>query len=556
MKRTIRYHNAITSLAGLVMILVLLTGSIQAEVTKYTCPMHPHYISDTFGSCPICGMDLVEVEAGTIDSASEEEHGLHLSTQMIQHTGVRSKAAETAHFGRSIRSFGEVVVNQRLQTDISLREEGWIEKLIVNAEGDEVEHDTLLFKFYSPQLVAVQQDYLAALSAGNSGRIRVTEDRLRSLGIQDRVVKEISRGRAVIRSLPYYAGQKGRVENILIRQGGYMRPGTIAMRIQGYEKVWIQVNLAEQDIGFVKSDSRVNVEFPSLGMEREGVVIDYIAPSVDPATRTAQVRLVLDNPDGSIRPGSYVNVAIMTEISPRLAIPTESILQNKEGNYVILEREDGTFQAREIKTGLQYKGLTEVQAGLREGEKVLVSGQFLIDSESSLRESFRRMEKLALSLAEQEVSDEQLVLLNHMVEGALYLHEELAAGSHPKPEMLDAAEQAARKLQHELQGSRLIYMVDDFLDALNGRAEIMIISGWRDLLAKSTAALLPWMNEGRPDYYKELGLTVYVTKDSRSWVQFTGDVLSPFGEVEAHETPLGEYPGGVRGVHKEELNGH
>lgn len=538
MKRFKQLKAPLAVLSTICLVFVLLTGIIHAEETKYTCPMHPHYISDTSGTCPICGMDLVELEAGASDAGGEEDNGLHLPTYMIQRTGVRSKPVETAYFGRSIRSFGEVVVNQRLQTDVSLRVEGWIEELIVNAEGDEVKPNSLLFRFYSPQLVAAQQDYLTALSSDNKGRMRVSEDRLYSLGIQNQVVKRIQKSRELIRSIPYYAEQKGRVEGITIRQGSYLRPGATAMRIQGFEKVWIQVNLAEQDISFVKKESQVDVDFPNLGIHRENVTIDYIAPTVDSSTRTAQLRLILENPDGLIRPGAYVDVMIMTDISPRLAIAYESILQNKEGSYVIIDRGDGSYQAREIKVGMQYKGLIEVQAGLLEGEKVVVSGQFLIDSESSLRESFKRMEKIALSLADLEVSENQLVLINHLVEGTILIHEELMAERIPQPQMLDAAEQAAKKLDHEMGGSRLAFVVEDFLTAVRDRGGIVTLSGWQELLAESTVALVPWIVEGRPIYYKELGLAVFTTEDSRAWVQFAGDLLNPFGRVKATQIAL------------------
>lgn len=523
-----RYNSILTILSILCVIFLLQTGTGYAEANKYTCPMHPHYISDTFGTCPICGMDLVEMEAGTGDSDTADDEGLHLPSHMIQRTGVRSKPSEIAYFGRAIRSFGEVVVNQRLQKDVSLRVEGWIEELIANAEGDEVEKNSLLFRFYSPQLVTAQQDYLTALSSGNTGRLRVTEDRLRSLGVQKKVIRQIKSSKSIIRNVPYFAEQRGRIEKISIRKGSYLRPGAIAMRIQGYEKVWIQVNLAEQDISFVKKQSRVIVDFPNLGIHKENVTIDYIAPTVDPATRTAQLRLILDNASGLIRPGAYVDVTILTDLSPRLAIHYESVLQNKEGNYVIIDRGNGTFQAREIKVGMQYQGLVEVQAGLKEGEQVVISGQFLLDSESSLRESFLRMEKLSLSLAELELTEDQLILLNHLVEGSMYVHEELLQLKLPTPEMLDASEQAAQKLTHEVKETRLFFVVEDFLQAIKNRKEIVTKSGWQNLLTSATDALLPWITEGKPRYYQDLGLALFSTEDDRSWIQFAGELQNPY----------------------------
>lgn len=534
-----------------VSLLLLYTVVLYATEIKYTCPMHPHYISDTFGTCPICGMDLVEVE--TEDNAGhEDEHGLKLPEYMIQRTGVRTSFVETAYFGRSIRSFGEVVVNRRLQSDIALRVEGWIEELVVSAEGDEVEPGSLLFRFYSPQLVSAEQDYLGALASGNRERIDATQDRLFSLGLGEKVIKQIRDNGEPIRALPFYAGQAGQVENIMVRQGSYLKPGSVALSIQGYTKVWVQVDLAEQDISFVTKDSRVDVSFPNLGISHQNVAIDYVSPKVDPATRTAQLRLIMDNPEGIIRPGAYADVMIMTDISPRLAVPYESVLKNKDGSYVIIQKENGLFQAREIETGLKYRGFVEVKAGLAAGEKVVTSGQFLIDSESSLRESFQRMEKLSLSLTDLGVSKDQLALLNHMVEGTMYLHEQLTAGSFPEPQVLDAAEQAARKLKHQIQGTRLIYIVDDFLAALKDREKVMTVSGWQDVLANGVEALSEWVVEARPAYYRELGLAFFRGGDGRNWIQFDGEMLNPYGRTDGVKVNLDLMSGMAPEEHKHE----
>ncbi len=524
-------------LVMLTVLLLLVAGFVQAAAIKYTCPMHPHYISDSPGTCPICGMDLVEVTADE-NKNQEDEHGLKLPEYMIQRTGVRTKLVETAYFGRSIRSYGEVVVNRRLQSDISLRVEGWIEELLVSAEGDAVQPGSLLFRFYSPQLVSAEQDYLAAVSSGNKERIKTTQDRLYSLGVQDRGLQLIKQTGAPVRSLPFYAEQTGQVENIMVRQGSFLKPGMVAMSVQGYAKVWVQVDLAEQDISFVRKDSRVDVSFPNLGITRENVAIDYIAPVVDPATRTAQLRLVMDNPDGTIRPGAYADVVIMTDISPRLAVPYESVLRNKEGSYVIVQKDDGIFQAREIEPGMQYKGFVEVKAGLAEGEKVVASGQFLIDSESSLRESFQRMEKLSLSLAALDVNEEQVALLNHLVEGTMYIHEQLVAGKIPEPQMLDAAEQAAHKLEHMVGGTRLVYIIHDFLAAIGERSKVMTITDWQKVLAGSVKAVAPWVVDGRPAYYRGLGLAFFKTPDGRSWIQFDGDMQNPYGGKDGEKVSL------------------
>ncbi|MFT5698574.1 MAG: Cu(I)/Ag(I) efflux system membrane fusion protein [Desulforhopalus sp.] len=522
------------------LLIVLLWAPLYADETRYTCPMHPHYISDTSGSCPICGMDLVAIQAGGSDEKSDDDQAvLQLSSRLVQTTGFRSEAVEMAFFGRLIRSFGEVVANERLQTDISLRTAGWVEDLVVNAPGDKVAAGDILFRLYSPDLVSAQQDYLSALKRDNRERIDITRSRLSSLGVHDSAINFVAEKRKILRAVPYYAPRGGRIENLNIRKGSYLRPGDMALLIQSYDSVWVDVSLAEQDISFVHSNATVSVDFPSLGIQLEAVPIDYISPTVDPKTRTAKLRLLVQNGDGNIRPGAYADVEISTDIRPRLSIPYESVLQNKEGNYVIVEMEKGRFQARPIVLGMKNKGRVEIQAGLKEGEIVVTSGQFLIDSESSLRESFHKMQKMAAGLSEMKLTGEQMVLLNHIVEAGLYIHEKLADKQLPAPDVLSAGTQAAAKLLPGIEGTRLAYIVKDTQNLLSNLQDKITLSEWRTLLAALNEALRPWVVEAKPDYYRELGLALFKTETGEYWLQFAGDGKNPYSATTFTEVDLG-----------------
>lgn len=522
------------------LLMVLFWASLHAEDTKYTCPMHPHYISDSFGSCPICGMDLVPIQAGSSKGKSDSEKTvLQLSSHLVQTTGFRTDPAEMASFGRLIRSFGEVVANERLQTDISLRTAGWVEDLIVNAPGDKVAAGDMLFRLYSPDLVSAQQDYISALQRNNQERIDITRSRLSSLGVHDSAINAVTQKRKPLRAVPYYSPRAGRIESLNIRKGSYLRPGDMAMLIQNYDTVWINVSLAEQDISFVTTNSKVDVTLPSLGLHIDAVPIDYISPTVDPKTRTAELRLLVDNRDGNIRPGAYADVEINTDIRPRLSIPYESVLQNKEGSYVIVELEGGGFQARSVVLGMKNKGRIEVQTGLKDGETIVTSGQFLIDSESSLRESFHKMQKMAASLAEMKLSNDQMVLMNHIVEAGLYIHEKLAAKELPSPDTLSAGVLAATKLLPEIEGTRLAYIVKDSQQLLSDPQDRITLSDWRTLLAKLNEALLPWVAQAKPQYYRELGLALYKNDSGEYWLQFAGDGQNPYSDGTFTEVVLG-----------------
>lgn len=511
------------------LLIILFFVPLHADETKYTCPMHPHYISETFGSCPICGMDLVPIQT---ESSNEKSGGdetvLQLSSRLVQTTGFRSAPVEMAAFGRLIRSFGEVVANTRLQTDISLRTAGWVEELVVNAPGDKVAVGDVLFRLYSPGLVSAQQDYISALKRGNKERIDITRSRLSSLGVHDSAIKYVLEKRKTLRAVPYYAPKGGRVENLKIRKGSYLRPGDTALLIQNYDTVWVDVSLAEQDISFVNTNSKVSVNFPSLGLHIDAVPIDYISPTVDPKTRTAELRLLVENKEGTIRPGGYADVEISTDIRPRLSIPYESVLQNKEGSYVIIEKGKASFQARPVVLGMKNKGRVEIQAGLSDGEMIVTSGQFLIDSESSLRESFSKMQKMSASLSEIELGDDQMILLNHIVEAGLYIHEKLAEQQLPSPDVLSAAAQAAAKLLPEVEGTRLAYIVKDSQNLLSNLENKITLSDWRTLLATLSETLRVWVAQGRPDYYHELGLALFENDKGESWLQFAGDGKNPY----------------------------
>lgn len=522
------------------LLIVSLVVPLCAGETKYTCPMHPHYISDTPGSCPICGMDLVTIQTESSDEKSDSDKTvLHLSSRLVQTTGFRSEAVEMASFGRLIRSFGEVVASERLQTDISLRTAGWVEDLVVNAQGDKVVAGDILFRLYSPDLVSAQQDFISALKRGSKERIDITRSRLSSLGVHNSAINLVAQQRKPLRAVPYYAPRGGRIESLKIRKGSYLRSGDTALLIQNYDTVWVNVNLAEQDISFVNTSSKVRVTLPSLGLHIDAVPIDYISPTVDPKTRTAELRLLVDNSDGNIRPGAYADVEIRGDIRPRISISYESVLQNKEGSYVIVELVKGGFQARPVVLGVKNKGRIEVQSGLEEGETIVTSGQFLIDSESSLRESFHKMQKMSATLSEMRLSDEQMVLMNHIVEAGLYIHEKLAEKELPSPDMLLAGAQAATKLLPAIEGTRLSYLVKDTQDLLSHLEDKITLSDWRALLAKFNGTLLPWIAEGKPEYYRGLGLSLFRMETGEYWLQFTGEEKNPYIDGTFTEVVLG-----------------
>jgi len=434
----------IYNLAAILLLLFTFTVSPAfAEVEVYTCPMHPHIVSETEGTCPICGMDLVALEndeedveeiststgekkilywvapmdpnykmdkpgkspmgmdlVPVYDDGGSEDDGegrvtVRINSQTIQNIGVRTEKAVMADFGNEIRSYGLVTENIRMQQDISSRVGGWVEVLEVTAVGDEVKKDGLLFTMYSPELVSAQQDYIAALATGATGRVNSSAKRLESLGVQKKVLTDLKKSRKKLQNMPFYAQANGIISKLNIKKGTFVKSGMQIAEIQDYSSVWINVSVAEKDLQFLNKGSKAEVTFPNLGGFKRIGNIDYIYPTIDAGSRTGQVRVVLDNLDGNLKPGAYADVEFETNIEKRLSIANESILKSSSGDFVVIAKGKGRFQPKKIEAGISNKDVTEIISGINAGDDVVVSSQFMIDSESSLREAFRKMKKPA-----------------------------------------------------------------------------------------------------------------------------------------------------------------
>jgi len=550
-----------------------------AESDKYTCPMHPHYIAEEPGSCPICGMDLVpmagEEEQTEEQNLSEEEgekkilywvapmdpnykmdkpgkspmgmdlvpvygteggaskngrKAITIAPETIQNIGVRTQKAEAARFGTDVRSYGVVTENVREQDEISSRVGGWIEELKVTAVGDEVKKGDLLFTLYSPDLVSAQQDYIAAITAGSTGRISSSAKRLKSLGIQDQALEEIKKKRRKLQNVPFYAMVDGIVSKLNVKRGTFVKSGMQIAEIQSYATVWINVSVAEKDLGFLSKKMKTEVTFPNLSSEIRTARIDYIYPTIDKASRTGQVRLVLDNPDGILRPGAYSDVSFETISVKRLAIPAEAVLRASDGNYVVVALGNGRFQSRKVKTGIYNKGRVQILSGLNEGDDIVVSSQFMIDSESSLRESFRKMQQMQTKLSSLDVDNNQLAMINHLIDSAIYIHESLTDGYAIDPKMLMPALKLNDHLMPKFRGTKLQFILEAAEKAIMEAKESITDSEARVALANLIRSLKPWLLEGKPQYYQDKGLKLFMDHDTGNlWLQLDEQPANPYG---------------------------
>lgn len=511
-----------------------------SETAEYTCPMHPHYIStDPGGTCPICGMDLVSASSDA--SAAQGDGSIAVAPEMIQTMGIRTAPAEVMDFGKSVRAFGAVETNERLETVVASRLEGWIENLAVRAEGDAVRPGALLYRVYSPDLIAAQKDYLNALDVGNENRIAAVRQRLRSLGMQTAAIDELAQTRELIERVPVYAETGGTVANLQAREGEYVKPGAPIMRLQSYAGVWVMASIPESDLPLVAAGMPVRLDFPSAPEAPAEGTVDYIYPTIDPRTRTAQVRIEVDNAAGYLRPGAYADVAMDLGGEARLSVPSEAVLRDSRGAHVIVALGEGRFAGRAVRTGVNANGRTEILAGLAPGELVVASGQFMLDSEVNLREGFSKLQAPAATpagpdtpLSQLPVDASTLAEIDHFTDMALYFHEALIDRYRIDPYFLDPALGLGEALRVRFSDTKLIPILEEAETALRAAKEARRGESLADELARLMQALEPWLLQGAPVHYRDAGIVLFRDAASgRLWIQQGGDARNPYGDGEA-----------------------
>ena len=420
----------------------MMTPSAHAAEQLYTCGMHPQIIKKAPGNCPICGMTLQPVRAnapavpgktaaapgerkvkyykstmtpGEISPVfkkdnmgmdmvpvyegedTSDSHAISIAAHTLQQMNL--KTAEVGHgpVRRAIRSLGTVEFNESGLVDITTKYEGWIEKLFVNTTWTVVKTGDPLFEIYAPDLYNAQLNYIVARSSETkpgpltaAARARLALFDLSEDFINDLATKTKTEPS---RTYVYRAPVDGVVIEKMGVQGQMMKPGERIYRLADLSTVWVQAQVYENDLAFVQTGQSAEVRLGPGGETRVTGKVDLILPQVQASTRTVQARLVVPNPEGKIRPGMFADVRLEAELSPdAVLVPDLAVLRSGERNTVFVALGDGSFEPRTVELGARTAdNRYEVRSGVVAGERVVTSGQFLLDSESQLREAIQKM---------------------------------------------------------------------------------------------------------------------------------------------------------------------
>ncbi len=390
-------------------------GGGSKDVVQYHCPMHPTYVQDGPGQCPICGMDLVPVPKAVSDSThaavqSHETHAaamasrpthadVHASAEALNLAGVRTTPAVRGSLSRTVRAVGTVVADETHTHEVHTRVSGWVEGLSVDFTGQFVRKGDPLLALYSPELVASQDEYVRARRAavrfaasslpevrqGADDLVTSARERLLSFDVPAKLLDRLDAGGEAQRTVTLDAPTSGFVTTKDVFAGSRVEPGMTLFTISDLSRIWVDAAVYEQEASLIRVGQTADVTLPYDPAFRNTGRVSYVYPTLDPATRTLRVRVELANPDFALKPGMYANVELGMDSAEGMLIPEDAVLDSGVRQVVFVRTGEGVFEPREVELGVRSDGQVQVLAGVAEGEQVVVRANFLLDSESRLR---------------------------------------------------------------------------------------------------------------------------------------------------------------------------
>ena len=360
------------------------------KVLYWHDPMVPGPRFDKPGKSPFMDMDLVPVYA---DEATDEGN-LRISPRTVQNLGIRLAEVKDGRLDMGFSVVGAVTIDERSITTVQSRVNGYIEKLYVRAQYDVVAKGQRLVEIYAPDWLAAEEEYLTLKRSSQPGAELIAEaarERLTLLGISDDQIRAIERDNKPNPRVTLFAPEGGLVWDLGVREGMAVSPGVTLFKLANLRTVWVNAEVPETQAELAKPGVSVEARVAAIPGKVFKGQIAMLLPDVNATTRTIKARIVLNNAASDLKPGMYATLTLGSHERPALLVPTEAVISTGTRNVVIVSDSGGRFRPVDVKLGRESGELTEIRQGLEKGQQVVVSGQFLIDSESSLQATLNRM---------------------------------------------------------------------------------------------------------------------------------------------------------------------
>lgn len=375
----------------------------ERKVLFYRNPMNPAVTSPKPAKDSM-GMDYVPVYE---DGPSNDVVGtVKIDPSVVQNIGVRTSVASLEAMSRTVRTVGRIDFDEEKMSRLHPKVPGWIEEMRIDKTGEPVAEDDILLSIYSPKLVSTQQEYLLALNnlsalgdspfqeirQGAKDLVKSSRERLELFDVPEHQILELEKTREIKKQIHIHSPVKGTVLRIGARPGQYVTPQTELYMFADLKKVWVQADIYENEIPWVKVGDKVEMTLASVPGRTFTGELSYIYPYAEAKTRTTKVRIVVDNADLLLRPDMFAEVTILSDTRDNsIVVPAQAVVRSGGKPQIFVVREPGKFEPRVVILGIESAGRVEVISGVSEGEEVVTSAQFLVDSESKLREATAKM---------------------------------------------------------------------------------------------------------------------------------------------------------------------
>jgi Cu(I)/Ag(I) efflux system membrane fusion protein len=374
----------------------------------WVCPMHPEIMQDHPGTCPICGMDLVESKNHTA-----HDHSIHIDSASVQKLGVRLASVKKSQVSQEIRAYGNVTADEGTLYNIHSFFDGVIKKSYIHSVGQKIRKGQVIYEIYSPELIMQQNEYLKFVSRRNQILQTITGDALiheneyvmdlleelsrertkflyEDIGIE--TVQQLEDHKRVIEVVPILAAESGVVTQINAREGDNVMPAATLFTLANVARVWVAVTLYPDQASQVKNGDEVTITSSDGPGSNQPIKakLEFVNPVAD--NNKVNARVAIDNSQLHLRTGSFVDVIIHVQPHQALIVPSSAVLRTGEGNVVMLHRGEGHFLPVYVETGIENGDSIEITDGIQPGAEVAVNGQFLLDSAASMSAAVERMQ--------------------------------------------------------------------------------------------------------------------------------------------------------------------